>query len=87
MKTFKKAREEILAHLGQFGWDVKSFNMQTMKAMKVPHATSPDKSIRLWFHQQAVWVGDSAASSRSLHMDIRLHSPEELVEMARALWS
>lgn len=46
-RTFPQARAEIFAALRDAGWSVKS-------DLKVPHATSPDGSLRLWFKAQAV---------------------------------
>lgn len=48
--TFDQARREIreiLTALREAGWTVKS-------DLKVPHATSPDGELRLWFKAQAV---------------------------------
>lgn len=46
-RTFDQARREILDALRAAGWSIKS-------DLKVPHATSPDGNLRLWFKAQAV---------------------------------
>ncbi len=46
-RTFDQARREILTALRAAGWAVKS-------DLKIPHATSPDGGLRLWFKAQAV---------------------------------
>ncbi len=47
-RTFIDARLDIIYLLEDRGWKVS-------KALKIPHATSPDGSLRLWFKPQAVW--------------------------------
>lgn len=47
-RTYDSARRDILAVLRDAGWVVKS-------DLKVPHATSPDGELRLWFKAQAVY--------------------------------
>ena len=46
-RTFEESRREILSALRSAGWVVKS-------ELKIPHATSPDGELRLWFKAQAV---------------------------------
>jgi len=48
-KTFAQARSEILDRLQSSGWALK-------RNLKVPHATSPDGDLRLWFKTQAVYA-------------------------------
>ena len=78
-KTFMAARAELLAHLRAIGWAVSG-------PLKVPHATSPDGSTRLWFKTQAVYLstGNShtLGDARSLWVDIRKVSPVAVVTIA-----
>lgn len=79
--TFAQARGVLLAHLKTKGWAVSEH-------LKVPHATSPDGRVRLWFKPQAVWVSvgsHTLANARSLWLDIRERLPEtvEAVALAR----
>lgn len=47
-KTFLEARQAILELLKSKGWKV-------VTGLKIPHATSPDFKLRLWFKAQAVY--------------------------------
>ena len=47
--TFKEAREVVLGFLKKRGWKV-------AENLSVPHATSPDGKVRLWFKSQAVYA-------------------------------
>jgi len=47
-RTYAQAQAEILAHLRARGWTVRS-------DLKIPHATSPDGELRLYFKPQAVY--------------------------------
>lgn len=81
--TFKQARKLILDYLRNQGWTVKP-------DLKVPHATSPDKTMRLWFKPQAVYLETrgppwSLGAARSLHVDLRdVEDPSKLVAYAKA---
>lgn len=48
-ETFPAARARILRELESMGWTVSAH-------LKIPHATSPDGLLRLWFKPQAVWL-------------------------------
>lgn len=80
--TFQAAKAAILAYLQQQGWKVNPH-------LKVPHATSPDGELRLWFKAQAVYYswGDkhTLGDARSLHSDIRDMTPEAFVAEAERL--
>lgn len=71
--TFAKQKTAILAHLRTHGWETKP-------DLKVPHATSPDGRLRLWFRPQAVWASHGSShdmgSARSIFVDIRDYTPE-----------
>jgi len=77
-KTFLEARAEILEHLKKERWKV-------VDGLKVPHATSPDGTIRVWFKAQAVYVsyssgragGHNLNHARSLWFDIRTMDPHD----------
>lgn len=47
MPTFAVTQATLLTTLTAMGWKVSP-------ALKIPHATSPDGSIRLWFKPQAI---------------------------------
>ena len=80
--TLKAAKAAILSYLQREGWAVKPH-------LKVPHATSPDGELRLWFKAQAVYYSwgnsHSLNGARSLHTDIRDVTPEEFVKEADRL--
>ncbi len=88
--TYAKARRDILAYLGSEGWDLSS------PSLKVPHATSPGGSMRLYFKAQSVHLDDggkpfSLGASRSMWLDIRELTPEQFLgqvnrQMRRGAW-
>ncbi len=47
--TFAAARKVLLEGLAALGWSISS------PSLKVPHATSPGGTLRLWFKPQAVY--------------------------------
>mgnify|MGYP001567904655 CR=1 FL=1 len=84
-RTHSDARAEILAGLAARKWSVKP-------ALKVPHATSPDEEVRLWFKPQAVYFTTGRgqhdfdrARTISYDLDLRTMTVEEVVEVARRL--
>jgi len=81
--TYLEARAELFKYLEDKGWKVNS-------TLKIPHATSPDGDVRMWFKTQAVWVsyGDAHGrhdfkNARSIHGDIRRMKPEEVIADAK----
>ena len=79
--TFKQATNIHISNLTSRGWAVSP-------ALKVPHATSPDGSFRLYFKPQAVYAAPGRAAigqARSLHVDSRTVDTEDLVSEGRAL--
>lgn len=52
-KTYAQARVAILDYLKSQDWDL------SLPSLKVPYATSPDRTIRLWFKPQAVYFTES----------------------------
>ena len=86
--TFAAARERRLEQLRRERWDVRTRGASG--PLKTPHATSPDGEVRLWFRPQAVHVSyvrgrggtHDANNARSLWLDIRDASPEEIVRAA-----
>ena len=82
--TFAEARARLLDHLKTSGWTVKTWGPQG--ALKTPHATSPEGTFRLWFRPQAVYytsgLNHDANEARSLWIDIRDVSPEDVVRIA-----
>lgn len=81
-KTYAKAKDDIMAYLDKKGWKVQ-------KGLKVPHATSPDGDLRLWFKGQSIHTSEgnnhSLGSARSYtgydtamskRTDIRNTTPE-----------
>lgn len=78
--TYADARLNIIYLLEDRGWTVS-------KALKIPHATSPDGSLRLWFKPQAVWYTslsghDDLGSSGYYHGKGKRHDYGD----ARSLW-
>lgn len=76
-KTFQEARAEIIEHLKKEHWTVK-------EGLKIPHATSPNGEIRVWFKPQAVYVSyanrvtdHQLNYARSLWFDIRTMDPHD----------
>lgn len=88
--TFEQARQALYEHLRSVGWEVVTTDRRTLRFMKVPHATSPDGRVRIWFKPQAVWVSCTTlhrprhdmGDARSLWMDIRYTDPSVIVEHA-----
>ena len=79
--TYKQATASHIAALAALGW-------ATSPALKVPHATSPCGSVRLFFKAQAVYAASGRAAlgqARSLHVDSRTVDTEDLVSEGRAL--
>lgn len=63
--TFEQARNEALEALKKDGWKV-------VEGLKIPHATSRDGKLRLWFKAQAVWYTfDPYPSYRSKSHDFK----------------
>lgn len=84
--TFLKAREALIVELKKRGWAYTYWGAQGK--LKVPYATSKDGRLRLWFKSQAVlytqtngssWDKHTFKDARSLHIDIRAMTPEEVV--------
>lgn len=79
-KTFKDGRDEILAHLKSKGWAVK-------EGIKIPHATNRDKTIRVFFKTQAVYLASevdklSFKGAHSMHTDLRTTTGEKFLKEA-----
>lgn len=75
--SFQEARSKVWEFFDKEGWQTSS------PTLKVPHITSPDGNTRLWFKPQAVYftVGKhNMGDARSLHMDIRDDSPEQIMK-------
>lgn len=81
-RTFIQARQEILDYLEARHWTLSS------RSLKVPHATSPDGKVRLWFKAQAVYFtktdgrmrhdfGEARSWGFSYDQDIRKITPEQ----------
>ena len=84
-ETYAAARQRVHRELGLRGWKT------SPPTLKLPHATSPDGQVRLWFKPQAVYhtTGDrhEAGNARtvSYDFDIRGMPVEAVVEVARKL--
>ncbi len=68
---YARARQLLFQGLADAGW-------QLSGQLKVPHATSPDGTVRVWFRPQSVYlaVGDGRTAptfggARSMWIDIR----------------
>jgi len=80
-RTYREVREAIFADLRERGWQVSTRAHSREgypawgKRLKVPHATSPDGEVRLYFKTQAVYADYgspfSLGTARSLFYDIR----------------
>lgn len=57
-KTYAQAQSDILTNLANNGWTVSP-------SLKIPHATSPNGRLRLWFKPQAVWYTKVKPGERS----------------------
>lgn len=77
--TFEKARQGIFAVLRNRGWSLKT-------DLKMPHATSPNGNIRLWFKPQAVHYTEgnrhngNDARAISYELDIRKIDPSKFID-------
>lgn len=90
-RTYAEARDEILDYLHDHDWKFP----QMWRVAAVPHATSPDGSLRLWFKAQAVHATQIGPYPGARHerkdaraiaydLDIRkLDGPEFLAYIAR----
>lgn len=83
--SYAKARAEILKYLQKEGWNVKP-------NLKVPHATSPDGELRLWFKPQAVYYthgnNHTLGGARTVSYDFdyrKMSGPEFVKEIERRL--
>lgn len=78
--TYRAATTAHLTALTGMGWTVRS-------DLKVPHATAPDGSVRMWFKPQAILAGPGTdmGVARSLHSDMRTVTTVMLVFFARKL--
>ncbi len=77
-KTYAQAQRDILENLASNGWQVSA-------GLKIPHATSPNGRLRLWFKPQAVWYTKVKPGERhnfkeartlSYDLDIRKKDPD-----------
>lgn len=82
LATFEQVKSAILDHLRDSGWTVVS-------SLKIPHATNRDKTVRLWFKAQAVYIDQDSSgkgqfdfkNARSVHIpDLRRESPESFLK-------
>lgn len=78
-KTYPQAQRDILDDLQRNGWQVSA-------GLKIPHATSPNGRLRLWFKPQAVWFTKVSPGERhdfknartvSYDLDIRTKDPAD----------
>jgi len=84
--TFVQSRDAILDKLESEGWKLSS------RTLKIPHATSLDGDLRLWFKAQAVHytkngrgyrhsMGD--AHTLAYDLDIRKMTPEQFIQVLK----
>ncbi len=66
--TFAAARKALLEGLAALGWSISS------PALKVPHATSPGGSLRLWFKPQAVHYTSTRAPVAAMMQPMMRHT-------------
>lgn len=76
--TFKQASQQLMVGLQQAGWSVSP-------QLKIPHATSPDGKVRIWFKPQALWVspGTDFKHARSMHVDMKRVDVPGIIQEAR----
>lgn len=87
-ETFDAAKRRILEGLQALGWSVSG-------PLKIPHATSPDGEVRLWFKPQAVWLSQAhggphahrggkheLGNARSIFVEVRGTDVADLVRYA-----
>ncbi|TFH21763.1 MAG: hypothetical protein E4H03_09880 [Myxococcales bacterium] len=83
--TYAEARDDIWAALGRAGWEL------SLPTLRLPHATSPNGLLRLWFKPQAVYYtsqhattdrGHTQANARSVSydLDIRKMTPTDFLD-------
>jgi RadC-like JAB domain len=84
--TFAKVREMLLSGLKERGWAVAA-------NLKVPHATSPDGSTRLWFKTQSIYINDPGtdprqfSSTHSMSSDMREYASVDALLASVARWN
>jgi hypothetical protein len=82
--TFKEARTKILDGFEAAGWTLSA------RTLKVPHATNPGGSIRIWFKPQAVHftkvlfpARHEFKYARTLSYDLDIRKIDQAVFVAR----
>lgn len=58
-KTYDEAKDALMFYLKAHDWKVSA------AGLKIPHATSPDGNVRLWFRPQAIYftVGEHVSGA------------------------
>lgn len=64
LPTFRETRGRVFAALASRGW-----KQTGASSLKIPHWTSPDGTVRLWFKPQAVWY--TVVDSPSIRHDFK----------------
>ena len=84
-ETYQQAKVRLLRELASQGWG-------TSPHLKIPHATSPNQEIRVWFKPQALYFtliqGEKRhhfGDARSIHVDFRGMTMEQLTETIQKL--
>lgn len=74
--TYRQAKKRLWDYLTELGWTMSN------PKLKIPWADSPEScpSCRLWFKTRAMYK-----DSHSMHIDVRVISPEDVVERAKWL--
>jgi hypothetical protein len=84
-KTFNEVRYWILNYLEMMHWTVK-------RDLKVPHATSPNGEVRLWFKTQAIYMNDPGsdprnfANTHSISSDMREYADDASKLLKSVQW-
>ena len=84
METHAQAHERLIVVLLARGWAVQRQNATRGGPLKVPHVTSADGFMRLWFKKEAVYATYGThdfGDARSLLMDIRGTVSERLCDL------
>ena len=69
-RTYAEAQLQLWQEMQRKGWSMSAFHL------KIRHATSPNKKLRLWFKPQAIWF----TTVEDVVLDKHKH------ENARSLW-
>jgi hypothetical protein len=81
MQTFKQAQVHLLGFFKEAGWTIKT-------GLKVPHVTSPNGKVRVWFKAQSLHGNDCGTepkfgNTHSWVSDIRDREHDDINQFMR----